>query len=153
MTLFLELTAPRRRRLEAEFNVSALPKIQEFLESFTKRSGWSDAMAGRLQAASEETLLTLLDHQDDEQQAKRRLLLVAHKEGDGAVLELIAAPGEGNVEDRIALLVEQSSSQAPEQEVSLRLLRSLASSVHHQQYHDTDIITVRVDAPRPGAGA
>ena len=152
MTLFLELTAPRRRRLEAEFAVSALPEIQEFLESFTKRSGWSEVMAGRLQAASEETLLTLLDHQDDQQQAKRRLLLVAHKEGDGAVLELIAAPGDGNVEDRMALLVEQSSSQAPEQEVSLRLLRGLASSVHHQQYHDTDIITVRVDATRTGAG-
>ena len=69
------------------------------------------------------------------------------------MLELIAAPGEGNVEDRMALLVEQSSSQAPEHEVSLRLLRGLASSVHHQQYHDTDIITVRVEAPRPGAGA
>ena len=64
MTLFIELTAPRRRRLEAEFAVSALPRIQEFLEAFSKRSGWSDAMSGRLQAASEETLLTLLDRQD-----------------------------------------------------------------------------------------
>jgi len=33
-------------------------------------------------------------------------------------------------------------------EVSLRLLRHLASSVRHRQYHDTDIVTVRVDAPR-----
>ena len=152
MTLFLELTAPRRRRLEAEFDVSALPAIQEFLESFTRRSGWSDAMAGRLQAASEETLLTLLGQQDSGRQAKRRLLLIAHKEGGGAVLELIAAPGEGNVEDRMTLLVEQSSDRAPEHEASLRLLRGLASSVRHQQYHDTDIITVRVEAPRPGDG-
>ena len=29
---------------------------------------------------------------------------------------------------------------------ALRLLRHLASSVRHQQYHDTDILTVRVDA-------
>ena len=150
MTLFLELTAPRRQRLEAEFAVSALPEIQKFLESFTKRSGWSNAMTDRLQAASEETLLTLLDPAGAGEQEKRRLLLVAHKEGDGAVLELIATPGEGNVEDRMTLLVEQSSNQAPEHEVSLRLLRGLASSVRHQQYHDTDIITVRVEAPRPG---
>ena len=34
-----------------------------------------------------------------------------------------------------------------EREVSLRLLRHLASSVHHQQYHDTDIVTVRVKRP------
>ena len=37
-----------------------------------------------------------------------------------------------------------------EREVSLRLLRHLASSVHHQQYHDTDILTVRVAAPAAG---
>ena len=35
------------------------------------------------------------------------------------------------------------SSQTPH-ELSLRLLRHYASSVHHQQYHGTDIITVRV---------
>ena len=35
-----------------------------------------------------------------------------------------------------------------EREVSLRLLRHIASSVRHQQFHDTDIVTVRVDAPR-----
>ncbi len=34
-----------------------------------------------------------------------------------------------------------------EREVSLRLLRHIASSVRHQQFHDTDILTVRVDAP------
>ena len=53
------------------------------------------------------------------------------------------------MEDRIALLAEQNSGVAPEQEVSLRLLRALASSVRHQQYHDTDIVTVRVDAVQP----
>ena len=36
-----------------------------------------------------------------------------------------------------------------EREVSLRLLRHIASSVRHQQFHDTDIVTVRVDAPAP----
>ena len=34
-----------------------------------------------------------------------------------------------------------------EREVSLRLLRHLASSVRHQQYHDTEIVTVRVERP------
>ena len=79
---------------------------------------------------------------------KRRLLLTAHKEGGGAVLEFIAAPGEENLEDRIALIGE-ASGDAPEREVSLRLLHHLASSVHHQQYHDTDIVTIRVDARAP----
>ena len=148
ITLFVELTAPRRSRIQTDFGVSALPEIMQFLQTFAARSGWEKAMTSRLEAASEETLLTLLDHRGEEENAKRRLLLIARKEGSEAVLEFIATPGEGNVEDRIALLAEQTSSVAVEQEVSLRLLRHLASSVHHQQYHDTDIVTIQVDAPK-----
>ena len=77
----------------------------------------------------------------------RRLHLVAHREGDEAVLEFVASATEGNLEDQIALLGERATEAPAEQEVSLRLLRHIASSVHHQQYHDTDILTVRVKAP------
>ena len=45
-----------------------------------------------------------------------------------------------------------ATDDAPEREVSLRLLRHLASSVHHQQYHDTDIVTIRVDARAASPG-
>ena len=150
LTLFMELTAPRRRRIQAPFEVASLPKIREFLQSFASRSGWGEAMAHRLDAAAEEAILTLLRHDEEEEEtgetrSKRRLLLTAHKEAGGAVLEFIAAPGEENLEDRIAVIGE-GSDDAPEREVSLRLLRHLASSVHHQQYHDTDIVTIRVDA-------
>ena len=63
------------------------------------------------------------------------------------VLEFVATGGDENIEDRIALLGEGAAAgEQIEHEVSLRLLRHLASSVHHQQYHDTDILTVRVDA-------
>ena len=156
LTLFVELTAPRRRRIQAPFEVASLPKIREFLQSFAARSGWGEAMAHRLDAAAEEAMLTLLRHDEEEEagddgRRKRRLLLTAHKEGGGAVLEFIAAPGEENLEDRIALIGE-GTDDAPEREVSLRLLRHLASSVHHQQYHDTDIVTIRVDARAAGRG-
>ena len=150
LTLFVELTSPRRRRIQAPFEVASLPRIREFLQSFAARSGWGDAMAHRLDAAAEEAILTLLEPEEEEEERgevrrKRRLLLTAHKESGGAVLEFIAAPGEENLEDRIAVIGE-GTDDAPEREVSLRLLRHLASSVHHQQYHDTDIVTIRVDA-------
>ena len=157
LTLFVELTAPRRRRIQTPFEVASLPKIREFLQAFAARSGWGEAMAHRLDAAAEEAILTLLRHDEEEEaeageaHSKRRLLLTAHKEAGGAVLEFIAAPGEENLEDRIAV-VGEGSGDAPEREVSLRLLRHLASSVHHQQYHDTDIVTIRVDARVSGTG-
>ncbi len=151
MTLFLELTSPRRYRLESDFNLSALPKIRAFLGETASRWGWDEATADRLVAASEETLLTLL-REDDEARERRRLLLVVHREDGGAIIELVAATGEGNLQDRIELLGDERAVETPEEvEVSLRLLRHFASSVHHQQYHDTDIITLRVDAPDANA--
>ncbi len=146
---FLELTAPRRARIETEFDVSALPKIREFLGAFASRSGWDAAMVSRLEAASEETLLTLNEKDEAAERERRRLRLVARKEDDQAVLEFVAATGEENLQDRIALLGERTAGAPAEQEVSLRLLRHVASSVLHQQYYDMDIVTVRVDAPGP----
>ncbi len=149
MTLFVELTEPRRRRIEVDFALSALPKIREFLGAFASRSSWDTAMANRLDAVGEETLLTLIQQDEAaEGHDRRRLLLVAHKEEGGAVLEFVASTGEENLQDRLALLGERPTGDLIEQEVSLRLLRHLATSVRHQQYHDTDIVTVRVHAPR-----
>ena len=148
MTLFMELTQPRRRRIEVEFHLSSLPKIREFLVEFASRSGWDTTMANRLDAVGEETMLTLLERDDGKAESRlRRLQLTAHKEEGGAVLEFIAAGAEGNLQDRLALLGEQTAGAPIEREVSLRLLRHLASSVRHQQYHATDIVTVRVNAP------
>ena len=46
----------------------------------------------------------------------------------------------------MAALSEQAAGGRLEREVFLRLLRRYASSVRHSQYHDTDVITVRVEA-------
>lgn len=145
MTLFMDLTKSRHR-LESEVNVLALPKIREFVLGFASQSGWDAGMTNRLDAASEETLLTLIQLQEAGGTVEqRRLLLVACKEDGGAVLEFVASTGEENLQDRIALLSTRTNADLVEQEVSLRLLRHLTSSVRHQQYYGTDIVTIRVD--------
>ena len=147
MTTFLELTKPRRRRIEVELDPTVLREIREFIGVFASRRGWDARMRDRIDAVCEETLLTL--QQQDETGAKhgRRLLLTARIEDGGAVLEFVASRGEQNIQDRLALLGEANATAMIEQDVSLRLLRHLASSVRHQQYHDTDIVTVRVEPP------
>ena len=151
MTLFMELTAPRRRRIEVETDLSDLPKIREFLRAFASRNGWDAAMAERLDAAGEETLLSLIGEEEGgEPPERRRLLLVAHKQDGGAVLEFVASSGHENLQDRIALLDPRSAEVPDERETSLRLLRHIASSVRHEQYHGTEIVTVRVDGPQRG---
>ena len=149
MTVFVEMTKPRRSRIEAAFDLSVLPKVREFLGAFASRSGWDAAMAGRLDAACEETLLTLVRQESEEE---RRLRLVAYREGGGAVLEFVVASRDENVQDRLALLGDEPGEAPAEEEVSLRLLRRLTSSVRHQQYRGMEFVTVRVAGPGPAGG-
>ena len=66
---------------------------------------------------------------------------------DDLYLEFISGGNEANLEDRIRQLQQHDTQEPLEEELSLRLLRSFAQSVRHQQYHDTDIIVVRVGQP------
>ena len=147
LTLFEELTGPRRQRLRVPLNVDAYPKIDAFLAGLGKRGRWREEMVERIRAVGEETLLLLIQ-KDDQRTAgdERGLLLIAHGDGEEAVLEFVAATDATNLEDQMAVLTERAAGGPVEEEVSLRLLRHYASSVRHHQYHDTDVVTVRVAA-------
>ena len=146
MTLFVELTKPRLSRIELTFGSSAVPKIQKFLGTFVARNGWGAEMAWRLDAVCEQTILTLL-HQNDETEEEspsQRLHLTIYRKRNSAVVELIVAAEDDNLQDRLALISEEPDATVGEREMSLH---RLSSSVHHQQYHGVDIVTVRVAAP------
>ena len=146
LTLFMELTGPRSRRIETALTVEALPQVIAFLREFASGRSWSEGAVERLCSAGEETLLSLAQPQGSgEADATRRLLVIARGSRKAAELEFVAAPGEENLEDRMVLLTERGGGAPAEHEISLRLLRHYASSVYHQQYHDTDIVTVRVE--------
>ncbi len=146
MTLFLELSRSRPHRLRTALNADAYPAIDKFLTEFAKTRSWSAAMTDRLRAVGEETLLTLVRQDEEGRGEERRLQISARHDGRAAELEFVAATDESNIEDRMAVLGDRVAGHEVEQEVSLRLLRHLASSVRHQQYHETDVVTVRVEA-------
>ena len=158
MILYLELTNPRRMRFQSRLDVESLPELNEFIDKFAARRRWNTAMRDRLSAVAEETLLTLspLDLTGEKQprqaeattDEERRLVVVASSEGQSADLEFIAGPsGDLNIEDRIRQLQQHDADSVVENETSLVLLRAYAASVRHQQFHGTDIITVRVNQP------
>ena len=156
MILYLELTNPRRMRFKSQLNVDALPDLNEFITRFARRRNWDSAMQERLTAVAEETLLTLApldlslggDDEDEEKpKDERQLVVLASSEGTTADLEFIGGGAGANLEDQIRQIQEHDSLTAVEEELSLVLLRSYTESVTHQQYHDTDIITVRVVPP------
>ena len=156
MILYLKLTNPRRMRFQSRLNVASLPELNEFIGKFAAKRRWDTSMKDRLSAVAEEALLTLapLDLKGERQpeeaepdtDIERRLVVVASSEGASADLEFIAGPsGAFNIEDRIRQLQQHDSDAFVENETSLRLLRAYASSVRHQQFHGTDIVTVRVN--------
>lgn len=147
LSLFVEFTNPRRHRLSVPFDTNSLPEIRSFLDKFASRFGWGEAVKDRLTAVAEEALLTLENQMEgvDAKSSERHLLLTIQREGDKAVMEVISAPSMENIEDRIALVGGYTDESTDSREVSLRILRHYASSVHHQQYHDTDVITMSVD--------
>ena len=149
LTLFVELTSSRPSRFQADFATASLPAMREFLMGFTRRSGWDRTMGDRLDAASEETILTLIREEDeDASRTRRKLHITARKEGRTvARVEFLVAVGDENLQDRLSLLEDQTGDMPLERDISLRLLRHLASSVRHQQYHDTDIVTLYVEMP------
>ncbi len=152
LTAFMELSGPRRVRMQTALQVESLPDIQQFLERFAARRGLGSDVAGRLAHAAEETLLLLIGEAEDERvPAKKRLRLTAKAEAGAAEVEFLAAGGEGNIEDHLAVIGGHVAEEPGEHEFSLRLLRHLATSVQHHKYADTDVVTVRVDPTRPEA--
>ena len=142
---FVELTGARRRHLKTELTMESHARVDAFLADFAARGKRTCDMADRLRAVGEEMLVILAQPpKSGRASAGRQLVLVARDDGDAIDLEFVATTDNSNLEDRLALLGEQVAGAPVEEEVSLRLLRHYASSVRHQQFHDTDVLTVRV---------
>ena len=144
LTGFLEMTSPRRRRLEVRLDPSDLPRIDAFLQEVAARMGWDAAASERLRSAGEETLASLLQlGEENSRGPSPRLIISARPAGVAVEMEFLAVFDDENLEDRLAYLHEQSET-FDERELSFRLLRHYASSVRHQKYHGMDIVTVKV---------
>ena len=144
LTLLMESTSRRRRRLNVAMNLSSLPSIDSYLQRFAGSAGWNEASINRLRSAGEETLSSLLSQDgESEENDGKRLIVSARRADDAIEMEFVATTEGENLEDKLAYMNEQPEIQ-DEREISFRLLRHYASSVQHHKYHDTDIITVQV---------
>ena len=155
MILYLELTNSRRMRFQSKLHIDSLPELNEFIAKFADSRGWGSEMKDKLSAVAEETLLTLapldltsfdMDEEEDEDDG-RQLIVLASSEESVADLEFIGGGIGENLEDQVRQLQELEIEIPAEHEISLRLLQNYASSVSHQQYSGTDVITLRVEPP------
>ena len=146
-------------RLRTEASMDALPRINGFLEEFSKGNGWQPQMTDRLRAVAEETLTIMSESGGSAAGGDaKRLLVSASGHGATAELEFVSAAGNTeNLEDQLTLLASPTPESLEtdlggadgfvERDTSLRLLRHYASTVTHRQYHDIEIVSVRVTSP------
>ncbi len=153
--LLTALTARPKSRFRGKLDMSELPRIHEFLQEFATRRGLSSILE-RIEAASEEALLTLMQSRNELTGAeitldeeRHELRLTAFKKDNDAVLEFrvgSASNDELNLQDQLEWIDDRVEITQIEHDVSLRLLRHLATSVKHRQFHDMDILTLHVSA-------
>ena len=150
LTVIMKLAAPRRYSIITALDSRVLHKLKRFLDKHAGRLGWSDAATERLQLIGEETLLSLSEGHDEAATGELRTLMVtAGNDGPVVELEFVSAIGEENLEDQMRLLGDHTEA-TDGHEISLRILQHYASSVRHQQYHDMDVVTVRVTEDESG---
>lgn len=148
MTLVTELSGFRARKLQTELSQSSLAAVDEFLSQFAETHSWTEEGGNRLRLVGEEAILSLLEEeQEGPAERKRRLVATIRPDRGSAELEIVVASDDaiqGNIENRMAYL-GQDQALEDEQELSVRILRHYASSVHHRKYYGIDIVSCRVD--------
>ena len=149
MTIFTELTGFRAKKLRIDLSQSSLPAVDGFLSQFADGHAWTEEGKNRLRLVGEEVIMSLLEEEESDVQAeqKRRLVATVRPDSGSAELEIVVASDDaiqGNIENRVAYL-GQDQALEDEQQLSFRILRHYASSVHHRKYYGLDIISCRVD--------
>ena len=148
MTLFTEISGFRASKLRIGLSQSSLPAVDDFLCRFADRHSWPDEGKNRLRLVGEEVMLSLFNEENDgPADRKRRLVATIRPESGSAELEIVVASDDaiqGNIENRMAYLGPDQALE-DEQQMSVRILRHYASSVHHRKYYGIDIISCRVD--------
>ena len=147
MTAFTELSGFRARKLRIGLSESSLPAVDDFLRQFADRHSWTAEGENRLRLVGEEVILSLLSEEKEGPEQKRRLVATIRPDIGSAELEIVVASNDaiqGNIENRLAYL-GQDQALEDEEQLSFRILRHYASSVHHRKYYGLDIVSCRVD--------
>ena len=148
MTVFTELSGFRASKLRIDLSQSSLPAVDDFLCQFADRHSWPDEGKNRLRLVGEEVMLSLVNEENNGPAGEnRRLVATIRPDSGSAELEVVVASGDaiqGNIENRMAYL-GQDQALEDEQQLSVRILRHYASSVHHRKYYGLDIVSCRVD--------
>lgn len=145
LTLLARLNRGHVTTIEVPLGTQSVPEVHAFVRAQATHAGWDRAATNRLQLAAEEVLVVMSEKRLEEE---GRWLRIDARERDEAIeLDIIVAPRDVNLEDRLSLMASATPA-SPEDAFAFRILASIVDEFRHAQYHGTDFVTLRV-ASRP----
>lgn len=145
LSLLVNLRKGRSPQIEVPARPASIPQIQQFLTQAGSRLGWDRSALQRLELASEEAMLFLLECPAKGGAAHKRKIKVSARPNQGGIeLELVIAAEGANLENA-ARAIDKNAPPTIEQ-AGLRLLQGLAQHVRHDQFYGVDVLTLSLDS-------
>ena len=140
---YLESLRHRVRHVSLAPAAASVTRLHELLTAAGARAGWDRAAVDRLQLAGEEAFIYLVERQEDAG-TSHQIRVAVRPGGDTVELELLSGPDPENLEMRLKELSDDALQDV--EAAGLRILRHMARTVKHQQFHEADTLTVTVDS-------
>ncbi len=139
----LNLGRGRKARLQTGFSIENLPKINDFIQSFTQKHQWDERTTGRIQLAAEEIMLGLSQIREDSKTDHPPKFRIELSVIDKQVEMDIAI---SSMDENIELFIDAAklSKQVPMDQLSFKILGKLADEVRHYQFHGLDFICLKI---------
>ena len=144
LSFLVSLRHGRTRHVEVGARAASIPEVQKFLAQIGNTVGWDRSAIRRLELASEEAILFLIDRPATGGTPRERKLRVSATTNQRRI-EIEFLSGAAGTLENAANEIDRNSAPTIEQ-VGLRLLQGLTEHVRHDQFFGTDVLSVTVDS-------
>jgi len=144
LSYLVSLKRSKSYRSAVASDLSGLPAAMDFVTLRASAFGWRGEQLSRLQLALEEAFMFQVEIREDDSQ-EFRTSIVVRGDAQRIELELISSTGGENLEELIAAV--RASSDYSIRDIRLRILRSIADDISHQQFNNADYLSLTLNAP------
>ena len=133
----------RKALLKTRFSIKELPVINRFIKAFVQKNKWDTQTQGRIQLAVEEIILGLTQmRQDSDNDPLAKFRIELRVIDDQLEMDLAVTAMDDNLE--VIIDAAKLSKQVPMNQLSFKILSSLADEVRHYQFHGLDFICLKI---------
>lgn len=117
-----------------------LHKVVAFVSQQGEALGWNANDLSRLELATEEAFLSLVEKKDASSPSKIKLII--RRLGERLQIEMISAPNKENIEGLLKNM--QPVNNYSDENLRIRILSSMVDELSHQQFNEQDFLSITI---------